>query len=165
MIDVSGSGTSITIVALQSFPMGFTLSQFADDVDPLVAEDVETTGFEMLYDGSILLFDKAVPIKLTIGVIAGSHDDINLKILLQARKSSTSLLPFPDTTSLVISYPDGARIILSSGAIISGQLLDGLQSAGRKKGNSFTFVFGSFAGAQNAKELVSTIAQTALGLL
>ena|ERR1700739_2112698 len=165
MLDISGSGTSVTVVALQSFPMGFTLSQFADDIDPLAADNVEATGFEMLYDGSLFAFDKAAPIKLTIGVVAGGSDDINLKIMLQSRKSNVSLLPFPDVLSMVITYPDGGRIILSNGAMISGPLVDGLQSAGRKKGNAFTFVFGTFAGAQNATELVAGIAQAAIGLL
>ena len=51
MINVSGTGTSVTLLALQSFPMGFTLSNFADDIDPMTSEEVEPTGFEMLYDG------------------------------------------------------------------------------------------------------------------
>src|SRR5579872_4775068 len=155
MINISGSGTSVTILALQSFPMGFAVTQFADDIDPLVADDVETTGTELLYDGSLFAFDKAAAIKLVVGVIAGSDDDINLKIMLQARKANTSILPFPDVTSVVITYPDGGRVILSNGNITSGPLVDSIQSAGRKKGNAFTFMFGSFAGAQSATELVA----------
>lgn len=165
MIDISGNGTTVTIVAAKSFPMGFTVGQFADDVDPLVADDVEATGFEMLYDGSLFAFDKAAPIKLVLAVPAGSPDDINLKILLQSRKSSKSISPFPDTISAVVSYGDGGRIVLSNGALISGPLIDGIQSAGRKKGNSFTFMFGSFAGAQSVKQVISGIAQAAAGIL
>lgn len=165
MIDISGSGTKITIVALSSFPMGFTLSQFADDIDPIVAKEIETTGTELLYDGSLFIFDKAAAIELTVGVIAGGSDDINLKILLQARKSNVSILPFVDMTSAIVTYPDGGRAMVSSGSIISGPLIDGVQSSGRKKGNSYTFLFGSFAGAQSAKELVATISQAAIGLL
>lgn len=165
MLDISGSGTNITLVALQSFPLGFRLTQFADDLDPLIAEEIETTGFEMLYDGSLFAFDKAAPIKLTVNVVAGGADDINLKILLQTRKSNISILPFPDVTSMVISYPDGGRVILSNGTILTGPLIDNVLSPGRKKGNTFTFAFGSFAGAQNALELVAGVAQAAIGLL
>jgi hypothetical protein len=165
MINISGTGTGIVIVALQSFPMGFNLTQFADDIDPLAAEEVEATGFEMLYDGSLFAFDKAAPIMLTVGVIAGSSDDINLKIMLQTRKSNVSILPFQDVVSAVISYPDGGRIILSNGALIKGPLIDGVQNTGRKKGNAYAFAFGSFAGAQSAKQLVASVAQAALGLL
>lgn len=162
MINVSGLGTEITIIAAKAFPVGFNLSRFADDIDPIVAEDVEPTAIEMLYDGSLFAFDKAAPIIVTFGVIAGSPDDINLKILLQARKSSRSILPFSDVISAVITYPDGGRVVLSNGAIIRGPLVDGIQSAGRKKGNAFTFAFGSYAGAQSRKEFVATIAQAFL---
>src|ERR1700684_4433566 len=117
MIDISGSGTTGTIIALQTFPIGFQLTTFADDIDPLVAEEVETTGIEMLYDGPLFPFDKSAPIKIVVGVVAGSSDDINRKIMLQTRKSNASILPFPDVTSAVITYPDGGRVILSKGTI------------------------------------------------
>jgi hypothetical protein len=165
MIDISGSGAKITIVALSSFPMGFTLSKFADDIDPIVSEDIETSGTELLYDGSLFIFDKAAPIKLTVGLIAGSSDDINCKILLQARKSNVSILPFADVTSAIITYPDGGRAMMSNGSIMSGPLIDTVQSAGRKKGNAYTFLFGSFAGAQSANELAATLGQAVVGFL
>jgi hypothetical protein len=162
VIDISGFQTGIIVVALASFPVGFSLSQFADDVDPLTVDVTETTGYEMLYDGSLFAFDKAAPIKLSVSVIPGSADDINLKILLQARKGSKSIVNLPDITSIVITYPDGGRVMLSSGTILSGPLADTIQTTGRKKGNTYSFVFGSFAGAQNPIELASTVARAAL---
>lgn len=165
MINISGTGTSVIIVALQSFPVGFNLTHFADDIDPIAAEETETTGIEMLYDGSLFAFDKASPIMVTFGVIAGSSDDINMKILLASRKSNVSILPFPDITSAVITYPDGGRVVLSNGTILKGPLVDTIQSPGRKKGNAYTFAFNSFAGAQSAKQLVSSIAQAVIGIL
>ena len=165
MINISGTGTSVVLVALQSFPMGFNLTQFADDIDPIAAEETEATGIEMLYDGSLFSFDKAAPIMVTFGVIAGSDDDINLKIMLASRKSNVSILPFPDVTSAVITYPDGGRIVLSNGSIIKGSLVDTIQNTGRKKGNAYTFAFNTYAGAQSAKQLVATIAQAVIGAL
>lgn len=163
MIDISASGTEVTIIALQTFPIGFTVSSLADDVDPIQVEETETTGFEMLFDGSLFAYDKATPIKIGLAVIAGSSDDINLKIMLQSRKGNASILPFPDVTSAIFSYPDGGKVILSNGTILSGPLLDGVLSSGRKKSNLYTFAFGSFAGAQSRKEFISTIAQGFLG--
>lgn len=165
MIDISGHGTSVTVVALSSFPQGFSLTKFADDQDPISCEAVEPTGFEMLYDGSLFAFDKAAPIKVVISTVPNSDDDINLKILLQARKGAAKIIPLPDVTSIIISYPDGGRVMLSGGTIISGPLADSIQASGRKKGNSYTFVFGTFAGAQSASELISTVAQTVLSFL
>lgn len=165
MIDVSAFGTGITIVSTASFPVGFQVTSFADDEDPLAIEPLEVSGFEKLYDGNIFTFDKTSPVLLSIGVNANTDDDINLKILLQARKSSPQLLPLPDTTTMVISYPDGGRVVLSNGLMISGAIADSISSAGRKKGNVYHFVFGTFAGAQSFKELAATVLRAGLALL
>lgn len=165
MIDVSAFGTGITIVSTASFPVGFRLTSFSDDEDPLTVEQVEVSGFEKLYDGSIFIFDKTSPVLLSVGVNANTDDDINLKILLQARKSSPQLLPLPDTTTMVITYPDGGRVILSNGQLISGPIADSITSAGRKKGNVYHFVFGTFSGAQSFKELAASVVRGALSFL
>ncbi len=165
MIDVSGFGTGIIVVALQSFPMGFKLSQFADDIDAIDAREVEPTGYEMLFDGDLFAFDKAAPIEVTIGVIPGSDDDINLKILLQSKHGAKSFLPLPDVTSMVITYPDGGRIILSNGTILKGALVDSINPQARRKGNKYTFVFGSYGGAQSATQVVAGVLQGVGGLL
>lgn len=165
MIDISGFGTGITIVATTSFPVGFTLSSFADDEDPLNVENTEVSGYEKLYDGSIFTYDKTSPLLLSVGVMPNTEDDINMKILMQMRKSSPQILPLPDTTSIVICYPDGGKVAMSNGTILSGPLADSLTAQGRKKGNVYHFVFGTFAGAQSASELVATVAQNILSLV
>lgn len=165
MIDISGFGTGIVVVALQSFPMGFSLSKFADDADPISAKDIEPTGYEMLYDGSLFAFDKAAPVELSVSVIPGSDDDLNLKVLLQSKKGAKKLIPLADVTSMVITYPDGGRVILSNGTILRGPLVDSIEASGRKKSNTFTFVFGSVTGAQSTTQLVASIAQDVLGAL
>jgi hypothetical protein len=165
MIDISAFGTGITVIATTSFPVGFSISSFADDEDPLNVENTEVSGYEKLYDGSIFTYDKTSPLLLSVGVIAGSDDDINLKILMQMRKSSPQLLPLPDTTSMVICYPDGGKVAMSNGTILSGPLADSLTAQGRRKGNVYHFVFGTFAGAQSASELVATVAQNVLSLV
>lgn len=164
MIDVSGFGTGIVVVALQSFPTGFSLSEFADDVDPISAREIEPIGFEKLYDGGLFFFDQTAPIEVSISVIPGSDDDINLKILLQNKKGAKSILPLPDVTSMVITYPDRGRVILTKGSITKGAIIDSITDVGRRKGNTYTFVFESFAGAQSAKQLVTGLLQGARDL-
>jgi hypothetical protein len=155
--DVSGFGTSALIVALNSFPLGFLVTQFADDTDGIAIETIETTGFELLYDGSIFFYDKAAPIKVNVSVIAGMEDDINLAILLQARKGSFSLIPLPDVTSMIVSYPDGGRVAYSNGSMVAGPLGTSVSGSGRFKTNTYSFVFGAFAGFQSALETVATV--------
>ncbi len=163
MQNVSGFGTQVTVVATQSFPVGFTVAKFADDKDPLKVEEIEPTGVELLIDGSLFTFDKGAIIKVAVSVIAGSDDDINLKILLQARKSSPSIIPLPDVTSMVITYGNGGNVAFSSGSIISGPLADSINQSGRMNGNTYTFAFGSFSGAQSALELVADVGRSLIG--
>jgi hypothetical protein len=165
MIDLSSFGTGITIVATTSFPVGFSLSSFADDESPLDVENTEVSGYEKLYDGTIFTFDKTSPILLSVGIMPNTDDDINMKILMQMRKSNAQILPLPDVTSMIIVYPDGGRVAMSNGSIISGPLADSLTREGRKKGNVYHFVFGTFAGAQSATELVASIGQNIMSVL
>jgi hypothetical protein len=159
MIDVSTFGSGITILSTNSFPNGFMVSTFADDSDPLSIKETETSGYEPLYDGSIFVFDKTAPVELSLSVISGSDDDINLKILLQARKGGIRLLPLKEFTTMVINYPGNGRVILSAGSIVKGPMADSMLTNGRRKGNTYSFVFGTFAGAQSAKELITTVAR------
>lgn len=165
MIDVSGFGTGITIVATTSFPMGFKLSQFADDADPVVFDETETSDFELLYDGSLFVYDQASAIKMSVSVIPGSDDDINLKLLLQSRKSTPKIIPLPDTVIAYIGYGGGGSVILSNGGVVKGPLADSITAQGRKKANTYSFVFGSFAGMQSTKEIIGTVAQNLISFL
>lgn len=164
MIDIGAHGLSITVIAAQSFPMGFQLSQFSDDANPLDVKDTEPFGYELLYDGGMFAFDKATAIELSVSVIPGSDDDINLKILLQSKKGGASILPIPDVLTMVVSYPTGT-VMLTKGTIISGPLADTVQASARKKGNTYRFVFNSFAGAQSSFEVIGTIAQNVINVL
>lgn len=159
MIDISTAGSGITIFSLTSFPMGFHLSAFADDVDPLVVEPTEVTGFEKLYDGSIFAFDKCAPVLLSVAVIPNTPDDINLKIMLQKRKSSPSIIQVKDDCTMVIGYADGGRNVLSQGTILGGSIADSLTSVGRKKTNEYHFAFGSFDGFQSYRQVISFATQ------
>ena len=161
MQNISGFGAKVTVVATVSFPVGFDITQFADDKDPLKIEEVELTGFELLIDGSLFTFNKGAAIKVEISVIPGSDDDINLKILLQAKKGS--VIPLPDVTSIAITYGNGGIVGFSAGAIVSGPLADSISSDARLVGNRYTFVFGEFSGAQSVKEIATDVGRALIG--
>ena len=164
MQDVSAFGTTITILATQSFPIGFTVDNFADDKDPLKIENIEATGYTFLIDGSLFIFDKAALIKVEISVIAASDDDINLKTMLQARKGSSSIIGLPDITTMTIAYGNGGVVMFTAGSIVSGPLGDSIEQSGRHPSNTYTFVFSDFAGAQSVAEVVNTAIQAITGL-
>lgn len=165
MLNISGFGTKATILALQTFPMGFTVDEFADDVDPISIEETQPSDFEMLYDGSLYAFEKAAAVMVNMSVIPGSDDDLNLRMLLQAKKGSPSLFPIEDVTSMIITYPNNGRVMLTGGTILKGPLADSILQTGRKKGNTYTFAFGSFAGMQSGLQTALTVGQNLLSLL
>lgn len=165
MENISGFGTKVTIVAIQSFPQGFSLSKFADDKDPVAIDDIEPIGYQMLYDGGLFAFDKAVPVTVSVSVIPNTDDDINLKILLQTKKGGFRYLPIEDLVSMIISYPNGGTAILTNGTIISGPPADSITQAGRRQSNTYKFAFATFAGAQSGQQIAAGIAQNILSIL
>lgn len=165
MVNISGYGLGINIVALQTFPMGFDLKSFSDDTDALFIEDTETSGYEMDFEGSLVAYDKAAPIIVSVSVIPNTDDDINLKLLLQARKGGFKWLPIQDVTTMVVTYPDRGRVAFTNGTIIRGPFGDSILSSGRRKSNVYTFAFGAFAGAQSNRQAVIGTIQSLVGLL
>ncbi|ATW57895.1 hypothetical protein CNR33_00049 [Pseudomonas phage tabernarius] len=161
MENIGGHGTSITIVALNSFPVGFQLTKLADDVDPISHKEVTTNGYKKLIDGSLFFYSQTAPIEVSVSVVPGSDDDINCKILLQAQKGGLQIIPLPDITTMIITYPKG-RVLLTNGSIVSGPLLDSIADTARKKSNTYTFVFANFAGMQNGKETITTVLREAM---
>lgn len=93
MINISGFGLSANIVALQTFPMGFQVTQFADDIDPISFEPMEPIGYDLLFDGDLFAFDKGAPVIVSLGVLPQTTDDINLKLMLTSKKEG-ELAPF-----------------------------------------------------------------------
>lgn len=165
MINVSGFGLKVNIVALQTFPMGFNIEHFADSENAIEFDPIEPVGYEMLFDGELFAFDKAAPVIVSIGVIPQTDDDINLKILLTSKKGNVNWLPFNDITTMVINYPDGGKVVLSNGTILSGPIGDSVLQSGRKDCNTYRFAFGTVAGLQSSKQTIATAAQAIIGLL
>lgn len=165
MINISGFGLKATVVALQTFPMGFTLSQFADEADPIAFERMEPVGFEMLFDGELFAFDKSAPVIVHVSVLPQTEDDINLKMLLASKKGGVKWATFSDITTMVVTYPDGGKVVLSNGTITAGPPGDTVKQTGRKGCNTYSFAFGTSAGLQSATETAVTVAQNLLSLI
>lgn len=164
MIDLTAHGTSVKVVALQTFPMGFSLKEFADDKDPISVQDDEVGGVEMLYDGTLYPFTRANALRVAISVIPGSNEDINLKILLAARRMRKKIDIIPDVTSIVISYPAGGDVVFSNGTIMTGPPADSI-AGGRRRGNTYTFAFGAVNGLQSRTQIASGVIQSILDFI
>lgn len=78
MEDISGFGGQMVLIASTTFPAGITISQWADDVDPLDVPDMEIaqTGFGV--NGTMVSWSRATGIDVAIAVVPNGNDDRNL---------------------------------------------------------------------------------------
>ncbi|KMJ46895.1 hypothetical protein AB204_00960 [Xenorhabdus khoisanae] len=144
MYDVSATGLSLVIQASTTFPSGITITQFADDADPLdlPAVDIAQTGMDI--NGNLNYWSTPTPQTITINVLAGSEEDENLAILLEANIAKRGRRHAGDIITLVASYGDGSTTTARNGKITNGSRGNSAASAGRLKSKQYTFVFQDF---------------------
>lgn len=141
MEDVSGFGFIMTVVASNTFPAGFQVSQFADDGDPFDVPNLVVKDKAMGLNGDLIVWSKASPINIEIAVIAGSVDDQNLSALHEANRVGRGKISSNDVVTLTGIYPSGNTITLTPGTITEGMPGGSVASAGRLKTKKYSFTF------------------------
>jgi hypothetical protein len=141
--DISGFGSVVSLVASNTFPTGITLTEFADDADPFDQPSVRIGDVAMGLNGDLITWRKAVPLPITISVIPGSQDDLNLSILANANRVSQGKTSANDVLTLTIVYPDGAIITFANGTITDAPFARSIASAGRQKSMTYSMSFES----------------------
>lgn len=145
MQDISAFGIRVRVVASNTFPAGFTVTQFADDADSLTAEPQTIAATAMGVNGDLVAWSQASPIPLVMNVIPGSEDDRNLSVLLEANRVGRGKRSARDVITITAVYPDGTTRTWSSGVITVGRVGNSVTSAGRLASNPYTFSFENFA--------------------
>lgn len=141
MQDISGSGISITFKFSQTFPSGFTFTDFADDADPFDMPALIIAATAMNVNGQMVTWSAPTPILPTINAIPGSNGDNNLAIAFEANRASQGKRIAKDIVTIVAVYPDGSTCTLSNGKMISGFPGKSVASAGRLKSKAYAFAF------------------------
>ena len=141
MQDISGYGLQILLIANTTFPNGVLLTQFADDGDPFDVPSIKVGDTAMGLNGELIVWRTANPIDVTINLIPGSDNDIELMILLEANRTVLGSQPARDVITLVSVYPDGRTYTLSEGVVTDGPPGLSVASAGRFKTNAYMFRF------------------------
>lgn len=141
MNNISGFGLSINLVATITFPLGFIITEFADDADPFDLPALQIADSAMGLNGDLIQWAKANPIKATISVIPGSDSDINLALLMEANRVGRGKIGARDIITLAAIYPDGEFITLTNGVITDGLPASSVASAGRLKSKTYNFSF------------------------
>lgn len=145
--NVTGFGLKLRISASNSFPAGFDVTQFADDADSLDFAPVAIGDSEMGLNGDLITWNKAVPLPMTINVIPGTADDLNLQALANANRAAQGKRAALDRITATIVYPDGRIVTLAGGVIISAPFGLSVSSQGRVKTNTYSFMFEQKIGA------------------
>lgn len=141
MQNISGFGLAESIIASKTFPAGLYGTQFADDTDPLDIPSIQIADTAMGLNGDLLTWSKPQPLKLTVSVVAGSATDVNLAILLEANRVGRGKIGARDVITMTVSYPSGAFVTFTDGAITDGPPATSVASAGRLKSKSYSFAF------------------------
>lgn len=139
--DVSGFGIRVRLVASATFPAGITLSQFADDADPVDLPSMQIADKAMGVNGDMVQWSKANPILATLNLIPNSDDDRNLAVLLNANRPARGKFPARDEITLTVLYPDGHTTTLVRGITTDGMPGQSVASAGRFKSKAYAFAF------------------------
>lgn len=145
MSNISGFGYVLNLIASQTFPSGFVISQGSNDSDPLDMPSVTIGDMVLGVNGDPISWNKAVTLDVTIAVIPGGLDDQNLQILANANRVSQGKQNVQDVLTLSAVYPDGSISSLTQGAITGAPFLKSISSDGRIKTRSYSFKFANFA--------------------
>lgn len=141
MQDISAFGIRVQVIASETFPAGISITQFADDADPFDAPSMQIRDKAMGVNGDLISWSKANPIPVTLNVVPGGDDDINLSVLFEANRVGKGKFGARDVISIVAIYPDGSVAAFSQGVITDGQPANSAQSSGRLKSKAYAFAF------------------------
>jgi hypothetical protein len=139
--NISGFGGVVNIIASNTFPVGFPVTQWADDSDPLDFSSVRVADTAMGVNGDLISWSRAASLPMVLNVIPGSQDDINLQILADANRVGQGKNSADDTITATVVYPDNTVITLTGGKLTDAQFGKGISSAGRLKTKSYAFSF------------------------
>lgn len=147
--NISGFGASVRLIASTTFPTGITITQFADDSDPIDIPSLQIADKAMGVNGDLYTWSKANPLPVTISVGPDTNDDINLAILLEANRVAKGKKSALDDITIVILYPNGSTATYSGGSITDGMAGNAIASAGRLKTKTYVFAFENLSFTKN----------------
>lgn len=141
MIDVSGTGLSITVIASKTYPSGILCTAFADDTDPMDFPELTIAEYGMGLNGDLITWASPQPLQFSISVVPGTPEDEALEFLFEANRVAKGKRAARDVITIIANYPNGTRKTLKPGKIISGLPGKGIASGGRIKTSTYGFVF------------------------
>lgn len=140
-VDVSAMGIKATLIAAPSYPVGITMTQFADDGDSLSVPDMTIMQSGMGVNGDLVVWRTAVPCEIDVNLIPGTDECLAMENLFKLNMTQKNKVSSKDVLTLTIEHPDGKIDILTNGYIIGGKPVQDYSSNGRAKTRTFRMVF------------------------
>lgn len=146
-INISGWGLEARLIASVTFPVGVTLTEFADDTDPLDVPSVQIGDAAMGLNGDLITWAKATRLDVSLSVIPNSNTDVNLAILFNQNRPAKGKLSIPDSIILTLQYPSTIAngnpkfVTYTGGKILTGMPSNAVASSARMKTKTYGFAF------------------------
>lgn len=140
-VDVSALGIKATIVAAPSYPVGFTLTQFADDGDSINVPDMTIMQSGMGVNGDLVVWRTPTPCEIEINLIPGTDDCKNMENLFKLNMTQKNKVASKDILTMTIEHPSGKIDVLTNGYVLTGKPIQDYSSNGRAKSRTFRMVF------------------------
>jgi hypothetical protein len=138
---ISGFASQIQIVASVTFPSGFLVSKFSQDIDAFDLANLDIAHAEMGANGDLVVWSQAQPIPIVLSVVPDSSDDINLGILWEANRVQRGKLSANDIITMVLQFSNGDTEVLKPGVITNGPPATGMANNSRLKTKTYSFNF------------------------
>lgn len=145
MMNISGFGLVVNLVASRTFPSGIIVTEFADDTDPLDSPDLQLADTSMGLNGDLIVWSRPQGIEVALAVIPTSESDLNLQAIFDANRVGKNKSGARDTIEMVVSYPSGEKAMASQGVMTVGTALPAVVSAGRFRTRTYRFTFESIS--------------------
>lgn len=140
-VDISAMGLKVQIVAVPTYPVGITLTHFADDGDSLNINAITNMESGMGVNGDLVVWRVATPCEVEVNLIPGTDDCNEMERLFNLNMTQKNKFSSKDVLTMVITHPDGHQNILSNGYIVEGKPIQDYSSAGRANSRTFRMVF------------------------
>lgn len=140
-VDISAMGIKATLIATPSYPLGITITHFADDGDSLNISDMTIMNSGMGVNGDMVVWRTAQPIPINLNVIPNTDECKDLENLFKLNMTQKNKVSSKDVITLMIEHPDGKIDVLTHGYITGGKPVQDYSANGRAKSRTFSFVF------------------------
>lgn len=139
--DIGACGFKIFIHSLFTFPLGFEITEFADDNDPFDVPNLRLGNFVPDLNGKLVVFNKPTPFIVSLNLPANTDGEKNCRALYNSNFQAGWKASGTDLITMIATYKDGTTKVALEGRIIDGSPLPSISSNGRYKTCNYQFVF------------------------